>query len=41
MFGEGTVVSVREMGADVLYEVEFDKAGTKKLMATYAKLLKI
>jgi DNA helicase-2/ATP-dependent DNA helicase PcrA len=41
MFGEGTVLSVREMGADVLYEVEFDKAGTKKLMATYAKLLKI
>ena len=41
MFGEGTVLSVREMGADVLYEVAFDKAGTKKLMATYAKLLKI
>ncbi|MBQ7309103.1 MAG: UvrD-helicase domain-containing protein [Clostridia bacterium] len=41
MFGEGTVQSVREMGADVLYEVNFDKAGTKKLMATYAKLRKI
>ncbi len=41
MFGEGTVVSVREMGADVLYEVNFDKAGNKKLMATYAKLQKI
>ncbi len=41
MFGEGTVLSVREMGADVLYEVAFDKAGTKKLMATYAKLQKI
>ena len=41
MFGEGTVLFVREMGADVLYEIEFDKAGTKKLMATYAKLQKI
>ncbi len=41
MFGEGTVLSVHEMGADVLYEVAFDKAGTKKLMATYAKLQKI
>ncbi|MBO5047636.1 MAG: UvrD-helicase domain-containing protein [Clostridia bacterium] len=41
MFGEGTVLSVREMGADVLYEIAFDKAGTKKLMATYAKLLKL
>ena len=41
MFGAGTVLSVREMGADVLYEVAFDKAGTKKLMATYAKLRKI
>ena len=41
MFGEGTVVSVREMGADVLYEVNFDSVGNKKLMATYAKLKKI
>lgn len=41
MFGEGKVLSVREMGADVLYEIAFDKAGTKKLMATYAKLLKL
>ena len=41
MFGAGTVLSVREMGADVLYEVAFDVAGTKKLMATYAKLRKI
>ncbi|MBE6632344.1 MAG: ATP-dependent DNA helicase PcrA [Ruminococcaceae bacterium] len=37
-FGEGTVMSVRLMGADVLYEIAFDNAGTKKLMATYAKL---
>lgn len=40
IFGEGEVISVRNMGADILYEVAFDKAGTKKLMATYAKLTK-
>lgn len=39
-FGEGEVLSVRPMGADILYEVMFDKVGTKKLMATYAKLKK-
>ena len=39
-FGSGTVLSVREMGADVLYEIAFDTVGTKKLMATYAKLKK-
>lgn len=37
-FGAGTVLSVREMGADILYEIAFDRVGTKKLMATYAKL---
>lgn len=41
IFGEGEVLSVRNMGADFLYEVAFDTAGTKKLMATYAKLTKI
>lgn len=40
-FGEGDVISVKRMGADWLYEVIFDKVGTKKLMATYAKLKKI
>lgn len=40
-FGQGTVVSVQEMGADVLYEVDFDEKGKKKLMATFAKLRKI
>lgn len=39
-FGAGTVLSVREMGADLLYEIAFDTVGTKKLMATYAKLKK-
>ena len=40
-FGEGDIISVKRMGADWLYEVVFDKVGTKKLMATYAKLKKI
>ena len=40
-FGEGDVISVKRMGADWLYEVAFDKVGTKKLMATYAKLKKL
>lgn len=40
-FGEGDILSVKRMGADWLYEVVFDKIGTKKLMATYAKLKKI
>jgi len=39
-FGNGTILSVRAMGSDTLYEIAFDNAGTKKLMATYAKLTK-
>jgi len=41
MFGEGVIVSSRDMGGDVLYEVSFDSGQTKKLMATFAKLKKI
>ena len=41
MFGTGTIVSSRDMGGDVLYEVSFDNGQTKKLMATFAKLRKI
>ncbi len=40
-FGEGEILSVKPMAADTLYEVMFDTAGTKKLMATYAKLQKL
>lgn len=40
-FGAGTVLSAKAMGADILYEIAFDTVGTKKLMATYAKLTKI
>ena len=41
MFGRGVIVSSRDMGGDVLYEVNFDNGQTKKLMATFAKLKKI
>ncbi len=41
VFGEGEIFSVKPMGADVLYEVVFDTAGTKKLMGSFAKLVKI
>lgn len=40
-FGEGTIISAQAMSADILYQIAFDKVGTKKLMATYAKLTKI
>ncbi len=38
MFGGGTVISSRDMGGDVLYEVRFDSGEIKKLMATFARL---
>ena len=41
MFGKGVIVSAKDMGGDVLYEVRFDSGSTKKLMATFAKLTKI
>lgn len=39
-FGTGVVLSVSPMGNDVLLEIAFDRAGTKKLMANYANLTK-
>ena len=41
IFGEGVILSTKPMAADTLLEVAFDRVGTKKLMATYAKLKKI
>jgi DNA helicase-2/ATP-dependent DNA helicase PcrA len=41
IFGPGVILSAQKMAADTLLEVTFDTAGTKKLMATYAKLQKI
>ncbi len=41
LFGNGVILSVKQMGGDILYEVVFEEHGTKKLMATFAKLKKI
>ena len=38
-FGDGTVIGVTPMSADFMYEIAFDNAGTKKLMATYTQRL--
>ncbi|MBE6629255.1 MAG: ATP-dependent DNA helicase PcrA [Ruminococcaceae bacterium] len=40
-FGEGTILSVQKIAADTLYEIAFDRVGTKKMMHTYAKLQKM
>ena len=40
-FGSGTVLSVKQMGGDNLLEIEFDNAGTKKIMQNFARLEKI
>ncbi|MDD6800665.1 MAG: 3'-5' exonuclease [Firmicutes bacterium] len=40
-FGKGVILSARDMGSDTLYEIAFESCGTKKLMATYAKLKKV
>ena len=41
VFGEGTVISAREMGNDTLLEIAFDTKGTKKIMANFAKVEKL
>ncbi len=38
VFGTGVVLSAQSVGNDTLLEIAFDKSGTKKLMANYAKL---
>lgn len=40
-FGTGTILSVTPMGGDMLMEIAFNKAGTKKMMANFARLEKI
>lgn len=37
-FGRGEVLAARDLGGDILYEIAFESCGTKKLMATYARL---
>ncbi len=40
IFGSGVIMSVTPLGPDVMYEIAFDKAGTKKMMGNYAKIKK-
>ena len=40
-FGEGMILSVTPMGNDTLLEVAFEKEGTKKIMANFARLQKL
>lgn len=40
-FGVGVIMSSKSMGGDTMYEIAFESVGTKKLMATYAKLKKV
>ena len=40
VFGQGVILSSKPMGNDSMLEIAFEKAGTKKLMANYAKLQK-
>ena len=41
IFGEGTILSVKPMSNDNMLEIAFEKVGTKKIMANYAKLKKV
>ncbi len=38
VFGKGIVLSTKPMGNDNLLEIAFDKVGTKRIMANFAKL---
>lgn len=41
VFGEGTVIDVKEMGNDAMITIEFDTRGVKKVMRNNTKLKKI
>lgn len=41
VFGEGTVLSVLPTAGDAMLEIAFDKVGTKKVMAKFAKIKKL
>lgn len=41
IFGEGTIISAKKMSNDAMLEIAFEKVGTKKIMANYAKLKKL
>ena len=38
VFGAGTVTAAEPMGGDILYVIEFDTHGKRKLMGSFAKL---
>ena len=40
-FGTGTVISIVDGGKDFEVTVDFDKVGTKKMFASFAKLKKV
>ncbi len=40
-FGQGVLLSAQRVGNDTLLEIAFEKTGTKKLMAKFAKLQKL
>ncbi|MDY6016918.1 MAG: 3'-5' exonuclease [Oscillospiraceae bacterium] len=40
-YGQGVVISAKPMGNDTLLEIAFTSAGTKKIMANYAKVEKV
>ncbi len=41
VFGSGMVISAKPVGPDILYEISFDNAGTKKMMGTFAKIKRL
>ena len=41
VFGHGLILSATRMGNDTLLEIAFEKVGTKKVFANYAKLKKL
>ncbi len=40
-FGTGVILNAKPMGNDTLLEIAFERAGTKKVMANFAKLTKV
>ena len=38
MFGVGMITAAQKIGPDTMYEIAFGNVGTKKMMATYAKI---
>ncbi len=41
IFGDGIIISAKAISNDMMLEVAFDNVGTKKLMANYAKIVKL